>query len=164
MKLPYEVQKTNGSHGLYATVDLPAGSIVVKLHGKYSNKPTRASIQVGERHIHSAYGGYVNHHCEANTLLMIAIKNLDGQQSVVPWYSRISGTLTSMAIGNPYPVLVATTLIPSGTQINFNYNHSESLLAEPFICDCCGNWIRGRDYKEPRLDKSSEIFEHRGFE
>ena len=47
MKLPYEVQKIDGSHGLYATVDLPAGSIVVKLHGSYSTKPTRASIQIG---------------------------------------------------------------------------------------------------------------------
>jgi hypothetical protein len=36
-------------------------------------------------------------------------------------------------------------------------------LAEPFICDCCGNWIRGKDYKEPK-QKSMDIYEHRGYE
>jgi hypothetical protein len=68
-----------------------------------------------------------------------------------------------MIIGNPQPVLVATTFIPATTEITFNYNHSESLLAKPFICDCCGNWIGGKDYKESK-QKSMDIYEHRGYE
>ena len=38
--------------------------------------------------------------------------------------------------------------LKTGDEITFNYNHSESLLDNPFKCACCGNWIRGRDYIE----------------
>ena len=167
MQKPYEVRKiewnewhegANGikaedllnakGWGLYATHNIPMGSIVVKLEGSWQSHPSRHSIQIGERHLNSPIGSYVNHHCQANTLLMIALKNLDGKVGVVPWYSKITGTLTSMIIGDPYQALVSTAEIKTGDEITFNYNHSESLLDNPFKCACCGNWIRGRDYIE----------------
>ena len=163
MKLPYEIRKIDEVSGLYATENLSVGSKVIKLYGTYNKKPSRGTIQIGERHLDSPYGSYINHKCSANTMLMIAISNLDGKEGLVPWYSRINGTLTSMTIGNPYPVLVATTLISAEDEITFNYNHSESLLANPFKCSCCGNWIRGREYKE-EMKKSMSIYEHRGYE
>ena len=137
---------SNTSFGVFATQNIPMGSIVVKLEGEWQAHPCRVSIQVGERHLLSSIGSSVNHHCSANTLLMIAIQSLDGKIGVVPWYSRITGTLSSMVIGNPYPVLVSTTAISIDDEITFNYNHSETLLSNPFKCSCCNTWIRGKNY------------------
>lgn len=163
MKLPYQIRNIDEVYGVYAIEDLPLGSKVMKLYGKYVKEPSKYTIQIGERHLDSAYGSRVNHSCSANTMLMIAINTLDGEEGLVPWYSRINGTLTSMVIGNPYPVLVATTAISIEDEITFNYNHSESILANPFKCSCCGKWIRGRDYKE-KQQKSMSVYEHRGYE
>ena len=128
---------SNSTYGVFATLNIPMGSIVVKLEGKWQSHPSRESVQIGERHLISPIGSYVNHHCQANTLLMIALKNLDGKIGIVPWYSRITGTISSMVIADPCPVLVATTEIMIDDEITFNYNHSESLLDKPFKCKCC---------------------------
>ena len=163
MRLPYQIRNTDGVYGLHAIEDLEIGSEVIKLSGTYRKKASRTSIQIGERHLESPYGSYINHNCNANTLLMIVIKNLEGEKALVPWYSKIAGTLTSMVIGDPYPALISTTFIPKDNEITYNYNHSESVLANPFQCNCCGNWIYGKDHQHTK-QKSMEVYEHRGYE
>jgi SET domain-containing protein len=45
------------------------------------------------------------------------------------------------------PVLVSTREIEEGEEITFDYNITESTLAHPFICNCCGKEIKGKSYE-----------------
>ena len=44
--------------------------------------------------------------------------------------------------------LVVVAPIAPGDEITFDYAASEDCLAEPFVCDCCGKWIRGRKVRD----------------
>ena len=39
------------------------------------------------------------------------------------------------------------TAIFEGEEITFDYETTESEMAEPFQCNCHGNWIRGKNYR-----------------
>ena len=89
------------------------------------------SIQVGQRHLESETGACINHNCNPNAEI-IYIQGWDANGSPVS-----SGTTG----------LVSLTEIDKGKEITFNYNLTESILANPFKCNCCGKEIKGKDYE-----------------
>ena len=164
MKLKVEVKIINGGfnglkeedfthpmYGVFANEDIREGGVVHVLGGTWIHKPNRASIQIGEKHLDSPIGGYVNHSCEPNCMLIIQLQDMGFRNRYVPMNVGIKGTLTSMIISNPKPVLVAKQPIFKGSEITFDYNTTEDLLAQPFKCTCntqsCIEYIGGKHYK-----------------
>ena len=139
------ISKEDFDYGLYATEDIKVGEIVVNLKGEWRIEPNRASIQIGERHLDSPIGGYINHHCDPNCVVLCKLSDLTLTARLVPLTVRVSGSLTSMIISNPNPVLVAIKPIFKDAEITFDYNTTESNLANPFKCDCHGKWIKGNE-------------------
>ena len=112
-----EINGENNNKGLFADQAYDNGSIVLFLSGNYISEPTRTSIQVGGQHLESIEGGYINHHCDPNTKI------------VVPNFTM--------------PFVSATKNIEIGEELTFNYETTEAELAHPFKCDCHGKWIKG---------------------
>jgi len=111
----------NKGKGLYSTKKYCNGDLVLNLEGNILPYPTRTSIQVGEdKHLESWEGGHVNHHCSPNTKV-ISVKVFEI---------------------NDY-FLVAIKDIEIGEQITFDYETTETEMAEPFKCSCHGRWISG---------------------
>jgi hypothetical protein len=134
-------------HGAVAKQDINQGQVAITLTGEWRHEPSRRTIQIGEKHLDSAIGGYVNHSCEPNCAVLIKIKDMTFKEQYVPWRVGIKGTLTSMLVSEPTPVLVAVKPIFKGQEVTFNYNQTEESLAEPFDCECgsenCYGEIRG---------------------
>ena len=137
-------------YGVYAKEDFSEGHLIHELEGTWRHKPTRHSIQIGEKHLDSAIGGYLNHSCDPNASILIQLQDMSFKKQYVPSYVGVKGTLTSMIISNPKPVVVANKPIFAGQEITFNYNSTEDLMAEPFDCNCgsenCLGKIAGRLY------------------
>ncbi len=115
----------NKGKGLYSRQKYSSGNIVLALEGNYFPNPTRTSIQLtNEKHVESWEGGHVNHHCLPNTKVVVE-----------------QGELFSIGY------LVAIQDIEIGEQITFDYETTETEMAEPFKCSCHGRWIRGKDYQ-----------------
>jgi|TARA_B100000959_G_C14813039_1_gene554639 hypothetical protein len=145
MKVPLSVKrKENGEVGVFAEESFGVGKLVLKLKGDWISEPTKHSIQIGERHLDSAMGGYLNHHCNPNTRVVLQVESLNKEVHYVPLFTRIQGSLTSVTIANPHPVLIATRTIGAGEEITFDYETTETELAAPFKCACHGRWIRGK--------------------
>ena len=106
-----------GMRGLFANRTFDKGEIILLLKGNYFNKPTRTSIQIGDQHLEHYEGGYVNHHCDPNTKV------------IVPNFTP--------------PFLVATKNIELGEEITFDYESTEEELVSPFKCECHGRLIVG---------------------
>jgi hypothetical protein len=138
------IQGFNGIHkddfrtnyGVYTNEDINEGEIVLILTGEYKHHPSRATIQIGEKHIDSAIGGYINHSCDPNTMILCRLRDMQLRERYVPIQVGIKGTLTSFIIGQPMPVVVASKKIFKGAEITFDYKTTETLLAEPFKCKC----------------------------
>ena len=141
------ISKDDFDYGVYATEDIKVGEIVVNLKGEWKLEPNRASIQIGERHLDSPIGGYVNHNCEPNCVVLCKLLDLTLKERLVPISVAIKGSLSSMIISNPKPVLVAIKSIFKDQEITFDYETTETNLANPFKCDCHGNWIRGKVHR-----------------
>ena len=141
------ISKDDFDYGVYATEDIEIAEIVVRLSGNWIVEPSRTSIQIGERHLESSTGGYVNHHCDPNCVVLCNLVDLTLTERLVPIDVKIKGSLTSMMISNPKPVLVAIKPILKDEEITFDYNTTESNLANPFKCNCHGNWIRGKVHR-----------------
>ena len=151
MKLKVEVKETEeGFYGTFAKEDFKEGQVVHTLTGDWLHKPTKATIQFGEKHLDSAIGGYINHSCKPNCTILIQLKDMSFIEQYVPAYVGIKGTLTSMIISNPRPVVVANQPIFTGQEITFDYNTTEDIMAEPFECLCgstdCKGTIGGKYY------------------
>ena len=120
--------------GLYTKKEYRKEEIVLYLEGNYLPYPTRTSIQIGDKHIESWEGGHINHHCNPNTEIRIHDnfigKNPDNQ------------TQPSLVA-----LVVAKKDIWPGDEITFDYETTEFELAEPFACNCHGNWIRGKVHR-----------------
>ena len=146
MKKLYRVEKDEKGYGLYADTDISAGTVVVNLleNVSWRDKPSRTSIQLGEKHMEHPTGGYVNHHCEPTTRLVLLIKSLKDEYHMVPPFVGVKGTLASIVYSDPQPVLYAINDIKEGEEITINYNDSEDTLANPFNCACHGKRIRGK--------------------
>jgi len=146
MKEIYKVEKNDYGHGLFADTDIPAGAVVLNLLKSctWLDKPNRTSIQLGEKHIDHPIGGYVNHHCEPNTRLVLLIRSLKDDYHMVPPFVGVKGTLASIIYSNPQPILYALEDIKEGQEITIDYNDSEDTLANPFKCVCHSKRIRGK--------------------
>ena len=131
-------------HGVVAKQNINQGEVVLELTGEWKHKPSRTTIQVGEKHIDSKIGGYVNHSCEPTCAVLVKIKDMTFKEQYVPWRVGVKGTLTSMIIGEPKPVMVAVKPILKGEEITFNYNQTEECLAEPFDCMCGSEKCMGK--------------------
>ena len=107
----------DGMKGLFTKKRLVNGMKVLELDGNYFPYPTRTSIQIGDQHLEHYEGGYINHHCNPNTKV------------IIPNFTP--------------PFLVAVKDIELGEEITFNYETTETELIAPFQCDCHGTWILG---------------------
>ncbi len=125
---------SNKGRGLYTKKEYRKEEIVLYLEGNYFQSPTRTSIQVGNKHIESWEGGHINHHCDPNTEIRIH-KNFIGTCSSSLW----SGKLVAL--------VVAKRDIQIGEEITFDYETTETEMAEPFECNCHGRWIRGKIHR-----------------
>ena len=109
-----------------------AGEVVFHLTGRIMSRPSKYSIQLGERrHLltENSHWQFMNHGCEPNVridvdkLLMIAIRD-----------------------------------IAPGEELTFNYNTTEWDMASPFDCLCssnnCTGSIRGFRYLTPSQRKA----------
>jgi hypothetical protein len=107
-------------------VAIPAGEVVIDVTGFVTDRPSRTSIQVGEReHIDLPPGHdptrvavefpwrFLNHSCDANT--------------------RLSGR-----------AIVALRPIAAGDEITFDYRTTEYDMATPFVCRCGAASCRGQ--------------------
>lgn len=102
--------------GVFTTVDFKKGEALFELTGEILDHPTRTSIQIGKtKHVEDSIGIHVNHNCLANAKL-----------------NRKTATFISLRD------------IKNGEEITFNYNENEDVLANPFICQCCGKKIVGK--------------------
>ncbi len=101
--------------GAFSHTSFSKGEVVYVPKGKVSTKPTQTSIQVSKNiHINIEDEGQYINH------------------SCVPNCKMINGKL------------VAISGIQPNEEITFNYNDSEDILSSPFVCNCCGKWIKGR--------------------
>ena len=146
MKDLYTVEKDKNGYGVYAATDIPSGAVVINLlkNCTWRDKPNRASIQLGEKHIDHPVGGYVNHNCEPTTRVVLLIKSLQDEYHMVPPFVGVKGTLASIIYSDPQVILFALNDIEKGQEITIDYNDSEDKLAEPFNCSCHDKRIRGK--------------------
>ena len=97
--------------GLFANQQIKKGNIILVLRGKKISKPTKTSIQIGDKqHIEDSKGGFINHHCNPNAEINVGL-------------------------------VVAKKTIAKGDEITFDYTTTEEKLASPFMCDCHGKLI-----------------------
>ena len=121
-----------GMKGLFSNRTFNKGEIILLLKGNYFNKPTRTSIQVGkDKHVENYEGGLINHHCNPSAKIVIH-PDFQGANPVSPWEMGLA------------VLLVAKKDILSGEEITFDYETTETEMAEPFKCYCHGRWIRGK--------------------
>jgi hypothetical protein len=123
------VQRLRGAFRVTAAANLPAGTQLLTVTGRVTDRPSRDSIQIGaHEHIDPPVPDrleddmdrhawrFLNHSCEANAVLR---------------------GLT----------LVALRDIAAGAEITFDYATTEYEMAEPFVCGCgaptCRGVIRG---------------------
>ncbi len=130
-------------YGVYATEDIKEGEVVLILTGKYLHHPNRTSIEIGEKHLDSPIGGYINHSCDPSCVILCHLRDMQLNERYVPIKVGIKGTLTSFIIGQPKPVVVAQKTIFKGQEITFDYKTTETLLAEPFECKCGAKNCKG---------------------
>tara|TARA_X000001382_G_scaffold58876_1_gene40467 strand:+ start:566 stop:1060 length:495 start_codon:yes stop_codon:yes gene_type:complete len=129
--LKYLVIERDNYKSLHAATSIGQRELILHLKGVWTPYPTKTSIQVGERHLESETGACINHSCSPNAEI-IYIQGWDANGSPVS-----SGTTG----------LVSLEKIQKGKEITFNYNLTESILANPFKCNCCGKEIKGKDYE-----------------
>tara|TARA_B100000287_G_scaffold59444_1_gene52158 strand:- start:441 stop:797 length:357 start_codon:yes stop_codon:yes gene_type:complete len=103
-----------------AVSDIEVGDEVYRCSGKIVSEPTRTSIQSPYGHMEDTTSACINHNCNPNTVVLYVNKSLQ---------------------------FIAISNISEGDEITFNYNTTETELAEPFRCNCCGNLIRGERYE-----------------
>jgi len=148
----------NTGFGVYADQDIPEGELVINLlkDCTWRNAPTRTSIQLGEKHMESAIGGFVNHHCEPNARVLLAIMSFDGKVNLIPPYVMVKGTISSIIFASPTPWIVSTRFIEKGEQIFIDYNETEHKLANPFECSCHGRLIKGKYEMQTMEDENGK--------
>jgi len=130
----YKIKQIEKGHlGLFATEDIRNGAIILYLtkDSTYLPYPTRTSIQVENRHLEHYEGGCTNHSCNPNAKVVVH-PNFQGANPVSPWEMGLA------------VLLVAKKDILSGEEITFDYETTETEMAEPFKCNCHGRWIRGK--------------------
>ncbi len=122
--------QTDGGIGVFTSVHIPVGALIVALRGTPSDRPSLRTIQVDDT-LHLDESGLIdsemNHSCDPNAF----VDSTDPSQ----------------------PGIRALKPIPRGSEITINYCASEDELAEPFECRCnstgCHGMIRGYAFLSP---------------
>jgi len=108
-----------GAKGLFANQPIEKGKIILVLQGEKFSKPSRTSIQIGDKHIEDPEGGYMNHHCDPTAEIKI----------------------NSSFVG--FSLVTAKRDIKKGDEITFDYETTEEVMIAPFKCECHGKLIEG---------------------
>ncbi|MFT6717548.1 MAG: SET domain-containing protein [Saprospiraceae bacterium] len=103
-----------GMKGLFATTPFEKGDLVIVIEGKKLPFPTRTSVQVG-----------INEHIDVKEPIMFINHKCDANISLKK------------------NTFVAIRGIEAGEEITFNYNDSEEVLSNPFVCKDCGQNMKG---------------------
>ena len=114
--------------GVVTTMDVESGTIVYEFRGQETPKPTRTSVQIGDKHIEDDVVAYVNHSCNPNVRV--------NDMSFNEW--NMFGAYA----------LISTRRIVANEEITFDYNYTEDEISHPFKCSCHGTLIRGKNYVE----------------
>jgi SET domain-containing protein len=136
----YEVKNIKKGHlGLFATEPIKKGTVILWLSkdSNYFKEPTRTSIQVRNLHLEHYEGGCTNHNCNPNAKVLSIMWGLDMNAYYIPFAAFAKNSKLN-------PVLMASEDIIAGEEITFDYETTESEMAEPFKCYCHGRWIRGK--------------------
>lgn len=115
------LRQHKGEWGCFAETHCDEGRPVYIFTPTYIPKRNRYSIQIDGKHMIDYRGKFLNHRCSPNSEIRV-----------------VDDTI----------LLYATKTIYIGQEVTFNYNTTESVLAEPFNCTCCGILIRGKRYAE----------------
>lgn len=125
--------KTGDFSRLLTDTPIAKGAVVLNLDGVLKNKQDRFSIELTPtKHLHpkedtlesrlATKWAYLNHSCDPNTRINVS-------------------SLQLLAIKN----------IEANEELLFDYETTESLMAEPFQCSCgsenCRGEIKGKDLK-----------------
>lgn len=109
-----KVLNKDGVHGLVATTNFKINEVVCIVEGELINAPNRYSVQVGaKQHVNVEAPVKYINHCCNANIKLVGRK------------------------------FVAIKPISSGTEITFNYNDTEEVLAEPFTCFYCNQEVKG---------------------
>ena len=108
-----------GAKGLFANQPIEKGKIILVLQGEKFSKPSRTSIQIGDKHIEDPEGGYINHHCDPTAEIKI----------------------NSSFVG--FNLVTAKKDIKKEDEITFDYETTEEVMVAPFKCECHGKLIEG---------------------
>jgi hypothetical protein len=99
-------------HGVFAREDIPAGGVILTIRGERTSVQTPHSARIAEG-VHcepTGYLRYINHCCDANSV--IDARNPDR------------------------PVLRASRPILAGDEVTFDYALNEGLVVADFACNC----------------------------
>jgi hypothetical protein len=109
------VKAQEGMHGVFLSRACIKGTVVRKFSdNEVVDEPTRTSIQVAEG---------------------IHVEDIIGRY--VNHACRPSCEVRDANI-------VALKNLSEGEEITFNYNENEDIMASPFKCRCCGEWVVGK--------------------
>lgn len=123
----FEVKKNSyGMNALFSNQSFQTGEIIAVISGVYYINANQYSIQTGN-----------NEHIEP-------LNNLRYINHLCNPNTKIEGKS-----------IIAIKPIHTGEEITFNYNHSEDIVSHPFICNCCGNEIKGKKYSIKKALRNS---------
>ncbi len=112
-----EVREINEMKGLFSNQEYQAGELICEVIGDEIDAPTRTSLQLGN-----------NKHIDVKAPVMYINHNCNA----------------NIILKND--TFVAKTLILKGDEITFDYNDSEEVLSDPFLCRDCGEMMKGRKF------------------
>ena len=112
-----EVKEIDGMKGLFAKNKFVKNELVTIIEGNKISKPSRTSLQVG-----------FNEHIDVESPIMYINHKCDAN------------------IRLKKNTFVAIREIEEGEEIVFNYNDSEEVLRNPFVCRDCGQIMKGKKF------------------
>ncbi len=119
-----EIAKIGTMNGCIASEDIRKNETIYEFIGQRAPFPTRTSIEsIYNGHVEDEIGQFLNHNCNPSA-------------NVVNFMSKEFTGLKVVAIRD----------IAKGEEITFNYNNTETELANPFECNCCNKLIKGRKH------------------
>lgn len=114
-----EIKENNGMKGLFAKATFQKNEVVTIIEGKNIPHATRTSVQIG-----------INEHIDVKEPIMYINHKCDANITLK---------------NNKF---VAIRGIEVGEEITFDYNDSEEVLSNPFVCRDCGQKMKGRRFIE----------------
>ena len=112
-----KVCEIDGMKGLFAEKKFIKDELVVVVEGEKIPEATRTSVHLGN-----------NEHIDVKEPIMYINHKCDAN------------------IRLKMDTFVATRTIEAGEEITFNYNDSEDVLSNPFVCRDCGQTMKGSQF------------------